>query len=102
MRINLQITAMAGLVLLAATAASAAEPKLQPLRVQDKTVVSECGDCHMVFSPSKLSTKGWEKLMANLSDLLRITLTSQDAEHTLRQEMDLIDLYLKIMKARFG
>lgn len=43
-----------------------------------------------------------DKMMANLSELLRITLNSHGVEeHPLEKELELINLYLDIMKARF-
>lgn len=43
-----------------------------------------------------------DKMMASLSDLLRKTLTvASRQEHSLRDEMELLDLYIAIMKARF-
>lgn len=44
-----------------------------------------------------------DKMLANLSDLLRLTLRSmQSEEHSLEKELDFIHLYLEIMRARFG
>jgi sensor histidine kinase YesM len=44
-----------------------------------------------------------DKMLANLSDLLRLTLRGKQAEeHSLEKELDLIQLYLEIMRARFG
>ncbi|OHC74220.1 MAG: hypothetical protein A3G18_12005 [Rhodospirillales bacterium RIFCSPLOWO2_12_FULL_58_28] len=36
--------------------------------VTDKTVIKECGECHMVFPPQTLPKASWEKIMATLSD----------------------------------
>ena len=57
----------------AVTTASAAEKAAidkskYPFTVQDKTTRSECGDCHMVFPPNRLTIKGWKKIMSTLSD----------------------------------
>lgn len=44
-----------------------------------------------------------DKMIANLSDLLRATLKSSGkAENTLTKEIELLNLYIEIMKARFG
>ncbi len=43
-----------------------------------------------------------DKMMANLSDLLRQTLNGANwQEHRLKNELELVNLYVKIMKARF-
>ena len=36
--------------------------------IENKTVLSECGDCHMAFPPQTLPKAAWQKIMANLSD----------------------------------
>jgi len=44
-----------------------------------------------------------DRMLANLSDLLRITLTSDGrTEHTLEDELKIMGLYVEIMQARFG
>jgi signal transduction histidine kinase len=44
-----------------------------------------------------------DKMIANLSDLLRITLKrSNKGENILSSELEILNLYLEIMKARFG
>lgn len=56
--------------------AQAEEFKIPPLNipadaeytVKDETVRTECGDCHMVFPPSRLTQNGWKKIMANLDN----------------------------------
>lgn len=68
----------AGIVALSATAAVAEEVvtdpsileamKTRPLTVQDETVSKECGDCHMVFPPSRLTGNAWKKIMATLEN----------------------------------
>ena len=65
-------TVTAGLAALSivtlAAFASAAEPSTRPLTVQDEVVRKECGACHMVFTPSKLTKGGWHKIMTTLPD----------------------------------
>lgn len=57
---------------------------------------------NMISSTMYEDTKAADKMIANLSDLLRITLDAKGAEeHSLEKELEIIDLYLEIMKARF-
>lgn len=57
---------------------------------------------NMISSTMYDDVKAADKMMASLSDLLRKTLTvANRQEHPLRDEMELIDLYIAIMKARF-
>jgi len=57
---------------------------------------------NMISSTMYDDVKSADKMIANLSDLLRITLSSKGAEeHTLEKELELINLYVEIMKARF-
>jgi signal transduction histidine kinase len=42
-----------------------------------------------------------DKMMATLSDMLRSTLKVQAEEHTLAEELELLERYLEIMKIRF-
>jgi len=60
--------ATAGLVALCATSVLAAGPNGRPLTVEDPIVSKECGDCHMVFPPSKLTKGGWHKIMGDLAN----------------------------------
>ncbi len=39
-----------------------------PFTVQDEITRTECGDCHMVFPPGRLTMNGWKKIMTTLSD----------------------------------
>lgn len=55
--------AAVGIVVLSAAAASAAE---RPYTVLDEVTRKECGDCHMVFPPSRLTKAGWHKIMTTL------------------------------------
>jgi two-component system LytT family sensor kinase len=56
----------------------------------------------MISSTMYEDVKSADKMIANLSDLLRITLNSKGAEeHTLKKELEIINLYVEIMKARF-
>ena len=36
--------------------------------VKDKTVVKECGACHMVYPPSLLPARSWKKIIDHLGD----------------------------------
>ncbi len=57
---------------------------------------------NMISSTMYEDVKSADKMIANLSDLLRITLNSTGAEeHTLEKELEIISLYVEIMKARF-
>jgi len=42
-----------------------------------------------------------DKMMATLSDMLRSTLRIKTEEHTVKEELHLLDQYLEIMKMRF-
>ena len=42
--------------------------KTRAKTVQDKITQTECGDCHMVFPPSRLTGTAWKKIMGGLSD----------------------------------
>lgn len=55
----------AGIIALGAFSVNAQE---RPYAVADELTRSECGDCHMAFSPIRLTGKGWAKIMSNLSD----------------------------------
>ena len=56
---------------------------------------------NMISSTMYDDVKAADKMIANLSDLLRITLDSKGSdEHTLEKELELINLYIEIMKAR--
>lgn len=57
---------------------------------------------NMISSTMYEDAKAADKMIANLSDLLRITLDSKGAEeHTLEKELEILHLYVEIMKARF-
>lgn len=57
---------------------------------------------NMISSTMYEDVKSADKMIANLSDLLRTTLNSKGAEeHTLEKELEIINLYVEIMKARF-
>lgn len=58
----------AGMIALCGATAGAAGFEDRPLTVQDETVRKECGDCHMVFPPSKLTKGGWKKIMGDLAN----------------------------------
>lgn len=42
--------------------------KTRAKTVQDEITQTECGDCHMVFPPSRLTGNAWVKIMSNLGD----------------------------------
>ncbi|MFO7888756.1 MAG: histidine kinase, partial [bacterium] len=57
---------------------------------------------NMISSTMYEDPKAADRMIANLSDLLRITLDSKGGEeHTLEKELEILDIYLKIMKARY-
>jgi two-component system LytT family sensor kinase len=57
---------------------------------------------NMISSTMYDDTRAADKMIANLSDLLRITLDAKGAEeHLLDKEWEIISLYIAIMKARF-
>ena len=58
---------------------------------------------NMISSTMYENVKGADKMIANLSDLLRLTLNSKSSEeYSLEKELEVITLYTNIMKARFG
>ncbi len=58
---------------------------------------------NMVSSTMHENVETADKMLANLSELLRKTLNySKWTEHSLKKELELADLYVKLMKARFG
>lgn len=57
---------------------------------------------NMISSTMYDDVKSADKMIANLSDLLRITLDSKGAEqYRLEKELEILSLYMEIMKARF-
>jgi len=60
----MRILALAAAMLFTATAVQA---ETFPV-VNDQTVITECGDCHMVFPPQTLTKGAWTKIIGNLSD----------------------------------
>ena len=55
--------------LTAAMGAAMAALADRPLRpVTNATVVSECGDCHVVYLPQMLPKRSWQRLMDGLAD----------------------------------
>lgn len=57
---------------------------------------------NMISSTMYEDTPAADKMIANLSDLLRITLkNSSRGENTLAKEIEILNLYTEIMKARF-
>ncbi|MCX6174774.1 MAG: histidine kinase [Ignavibacteriales bacterium] len=57
---------------------------------------------NMISSTMYEDTQAADKMIANLSDLLRITLkSSSKGENILAKEIDILNLYIEIMKARF-
>lgn len=58
---------------------------------------------NMISSTMYENVKAADKMIANLSDLLRLTLSSSgEGEHSIEKELELTDLYIEIMKARFS
>ena len=55
----------------------------------------------MISSTMYDSVEDADKMIANLSDLLRISLKSSTGVHTLKEELDILNLYIEIMRARF-
>ena len=51
------------LLLAALPAVAADKPKNWGLKVDDKEVLRECGDCHMAFAPALLPARSWAKVM---------------------------------------
>ena len=57
---------------------------------------------NMISSTMYEDLQAADKMLANLSDLLRITLKSSgEGKNSLVRELEILDLYLKIMKERF-
>ena len=57
---------------------------------------------HVISATMYDDVKAADRMMASLSDLLRKTLDSANwREHALQHELELLDLYLDIMQARF-
>ena len=57
---------------------------------------------NMISSTMYEDIKAADKMMANLSDLLRVTLNSASSrEHMLESELEVIRFYIEIMRARF-
>lgn len=57
---------------------------------------------NMISSTMYDDVKAADKMMANLSDLLRITLnTTNGQKHPLEKELEITGLYIEIMKARY-
>ena len=57
---------------------------------------------NMISSTTYENTKAADKIIANLSDLLRISLEAKGAEeHSLEKELEILNLYIAMMKARF-
>ena len=47
---------------------AAAEDDERVAPVKDAVVIKECGACHMVFQPSFLPARSWQKMMEGLKD----------------------------------
>jgi len=58
----------ASVIALCAASVGAADFEGRELSVKDEVVRKECGDCHMVFPPSKLTQGGWKKIMSDLGN----------------------------------
>lgn len=58
---------------------------------------------NMISSTMYEDIQAADKMIANLSDLLRTTLkNSSTGEHLLEKELEVLNLYIQIMRARFG
>ncbi|MCP5109133.1 MAG: hypothetical protein GY950_37480 [bacterium] len=58
---------------------------------------------NMISSTMYEDAKAADKMIASLSDLLRLTLDSNSSEeYKLEKELEVLSLYIEIMKARFG
>ncbi len=58
---------------------------------------------NMISSTMYRDVKTADSMIANLSDLLRQTLKKKDSEfHRMDEELDILELYLKIMRTRFS
>jgi LytS/YehU family sensor histidine kinase len=58
---------------------------------------------NMISATMYENVKAADRMIASLSDLLRITLKSKDREqYTFEKELEVLTLYVDIMKARFG
>lgn len=76
----------AGMIALCAASVGAADVpgfEGQKLVVEDEIVRKECGDCHMVFPPSRLTKGGWQKIIASLNKHFGedATLSAETAKH---------------------
>jgi len=65
---KLWMCALAGALMMGAFSSQAAETKQRPFTIKDELTRSECGDCHMAFTPSRLTKNAWHKIMTTLSD----------------------------------
>ena len=65
---KIAIILVAGLFIMGVAPAPAAEVSDFPLTVQDDITRKECGDCHMVFPPNRLTIGGWTKIMDDLAN----------------------------------
>ena len=74
---------MAGLLMLDTSPGLAEEVPDFPLTVQDEITRKECGDCHMVFPPNRLTVGGWTKIMGDLGNHFGedASLTPKNAKH---------------------
>lgn len=58
---------------------------------------------NMISSVMYENPKAADKMISNLSDLLRAALSGSSKEfHSLKNEIDILNIYIEIMKARFG
>lgn len=87
----------------------AAELKAQLAEVRLKVLKSQLqphflfNTLHSISSLIYQDPRAADKMLRQLSDLLRMTLeTSDEHEVTLRQELEFLELYLEIMKTRYG
>lgn len=58
--------------------------------IKDKTVLTECTECHMAFPPETLSTVAWKKIIGNLEDHF-----GEDASLDAATTAQILDFHLK-------
>ncbi|MDV7340922.1 diheme cytochrome c [Terasakiella sp. A23] len=63
---SLTLCLLAAAFALSTSTASFADARYSP--IEDKTVNSECGACHLAFPPQMLPQRSWQKMMSNLKD----------------------------------
>ncbi len=104
-----------GVVYLLKTLREKQAQKLHATRLQQELTAAQLQSLQMQLNPHFLfntlnlisstmheDVEAADSMLADLSDLLRTTLNSTDwGEHALQKELDLAEMYLNIMRARF-